>query len=336
MRIAYTSGTTGIPKILLYSRREHENSVAKAMWLNGFTRRSRNLVVMPFSVSGSYTNATACIRSGATVVVEERMPAAQAIAAHAITHTTLAPLVLQRILDDLPAGFAKPAELKIFSFGAAVSSALRAKMLARLATDLCDLYGSNEAGFTSATRGTAEFGSVLPGVRLEIVDEHDRPLPSGEMGRIRVQTDCMVEGYLDDPEASARMFRNGWFYAGDLGMLHGGRHLQVLGRSDDLLNIGWNKFSPSVLEELVLRAAEIEDAAVCSVPNADGIEEICVAVPGARARDSGLVERIARAFHGIPIGRFHVIGMARIPRNANGKIQRDLLRRAAVQARSAG
>jgi len=231
----------------------------------------------------------------------------------------------------LPEDFVKPADLTILSLGARVSRALRDKAIARLATDVCDLYGSNEAGFVSSTRGNAEIGTVWPGVQIEVVDERDRPVPSGELGRIRVRTDCMVEGYLDDPEATARAFRDRWFYAGDLGILHGARRLQVIGRSDDVLNIGWNKLSPSALEDLVLRVAEVGDVGVCSIPNADGIEEIAIAVSDPRGSAQELEERITNAFRDVQIGRFHLLWLDRIPRNANGKIQRDRLKDAAVR-----
>ncbi|MGH7123074.1 MAG: class I adenylate-forming enzyme family protein, partial [Stellaceae bacterium] len=333
IRIGYTSGTTGTPKRLEFSWRNHENSIAKAMWFNGFTRRSRNLVSTPFTFAGSYTNATACIRSGGTVVFENRTTLGEAIAAHSITHATLAPVFLKNLVDELPSGFKKPADLTIFTWGAATSRGLRDKVLARLATDLYDLYGSNEASAVSVTRGNAEFGSVLPRVRVEVVDDRDRLIPFGQLGQIRVKTDCMVDGYFDDPEATQRMFRDGWFYAGDLGILHDAHRLQIIGRSDDLLNIGGSKFSPTALEDLVSKSVDVGDVGVCSVPNADGLEEVCVILSAARGGDQELVERITGAFRQLQLGRFYVMRMEGIPRNANGKIERDLLKRAAVESK---
>ena len=211
------------------------------------------------------------------------MRAGEAIATHAITHTTLPPFLLKLVLDELPAGYAKPPALTILSLGAAVSRELRQRALARLATEVHDIYSSNEAGFVSAVSGTAEIGTIWPGARVEVVDEDDRPLPFGVVGQIRVQTDHMLTGYLDDPETTARCFRNGWFYAGDVGILHDARRLQVLGRGDDVLNIGWRKIAPDTIEAIVLEAVEAADVGVCSLPNADGIEEIHIAVSGPSA-----------------------------------------------------
>ena len=336
LRILHTSGTTGDPKRLLYPRRVHERSVARSMWFNRPTRQSRYLLTVPFTVGASYANATACIRSGATVVVEDRIPVAEAVLRLGVTHVALPPIVLQQTLDGLPRDFAKPAELTIFSFGATVSGALCERALARLATEICDMYGTNEAGYVSSRRfrRTPDTTCTLvwPDVQIEIVDDRDRPLPFGEPGQIRVKTDCMVQGYLDDPETSRRMFKDGWFYAGDAGVLADPHRLQVLGRVDELLNIGWNKFSPAALESLVMKVADVGDVGVCSLPNADGIEEVYVAVSGNRTSSEELVARLNDAFRPFQLGRFYVVRATHIPRNENGKVQRGVLKQAVAMA----
>jgi len=205
LRIKQTSGTTGIPKRVLYSRRIHEAYVSKTTWIAGFTRQSRYLLSLPGTVPGP----AGCVRSGGTVVFETRMTAGLAIATHGITHTTFAPIQLKKVLEELPESFAKPADLTILSTGAALSRTLRDRALARLATDVCDMYGSNEAGYVSSVRGNAEFGTVWPGVQVDVVDERDEPVPHGQVGRIRAKTDCIVEGYIDDLDATARIFKNG-------------------------------------------------------------------------------------------------------------------------------
>jgi len=322
LHILPTSGTTGTRKRLLHSRRIHERRIAKLMWFNGLTHDSRYLL----AVSSTARTHAACIWSGATVVIEDRMTLGQAIAAHAITHATLPPIVLKHVLDEISAGFVKPDRLTIFSFGAAASRGLCERALTRLATGVYDLYGSNEVGFISSKKDGAEVGSVWPGVQVAVVNDRDEPLPFGEAGWIRVKTDCMVQGYLNDPDATGRTFRNGWFYTADLGILHDAHRLQVIGRGDDVLNIGGQKIAPDLLEDMVLNATSVGDVAICPIHNADGIEEICIAVSDARGNDQELLECVNRAFRGYQIGRFYMVRTDRIPRNANGKIQRKLLK----------
>jgi acyl-coenzyme A synthetase/AMP-(fatty) acid ligase len=320
---------------LLYTRHIHEAHIARVLWLAEFTRRSRYLLALPSAVSGP----AACVRAGGTVIIEGRMSTADAIAHHGITRTTMPPLALKQLLDELPKDFAKPADFVIWSFGAPISRALREKALAQLVTDLCDIYASNEADSISAIRGKAEISTIWPGARVQAVDEHDRPLPFGQAGRIRVQTNCMVTGYMDFPEAAGDVFKDGWFYAGDVGILHDAHRLQVLGRSDDVLNIGWLKIAPEVIEELVIRLGDVADVGVCSVPNRDGIEEVCIAVAGQRSSDDDLLRGITEALRRFQLGRFNVIKVSAVPRTPNGKLQRKALKdivAAAVHARSQG
>ena len=329
LRILLTSGTTGTSKKLLYSRRVHESSVTKMMWFANLTRQSRYL-----DETDSVAAFTACVRAGGTVVFEGRMTPAEAIMSYAITHVMLVPVILRQILDELPGDFARPHELKIFSSGAALSKGLRDQARARLATQVIDMYGSNEAGYVSSIRDDAEFGSVWPGVQVEVVDDRDKPMPLGEMGRIRVKTDRMVHEYLDDPEATKRFFKDGWFYAQDLGILRSSHRLQVIGRTDEVFNISGQKIAPNVLEDLVANVTKVGDVGACSIQNADGIEEIFIAVSGTQVGQQELSERISRTLDGLWVGKVHVIKVDRVPRNANGKIERSLLKNVAARWKS--
>ncbi len=242
------------------------------------------------------------------------------------------PAWLRQVLRDLPSGFQKPAELFVASFGAALPQPLRQEALERLATEVVEFYGSNEVGFVSSIRyeGRSGLGAIWPTARVEIVDEDERAMPAGTPGKIRAQTDAMVEGYVDDPEATARMFRNGWFYPGDIGRISGDAQLQVIARDDDLLNIGGNKLSPLELEDLILRTVGVEDVGVFTVQEPLGVEELWVVVSGSRESDAELLERVARALSNRgTLGRFHVAKVPSIPRTATGKIQRHVLRQAA-------
>ncbi len=322
--ILRTSGTTGTPKMVLQTHELHARRVETLMRFAALTRQSRFLVASP---TNARTHA-ACFWAGATVVMESRMPLGKALDFHAITHSMLPPIMLTLALDDLD-GSAGPRDLTIFSFGAALSRALRKRALG-IATAVYDLYGSNEVGYVSSTRDDDDFGTVWPSARVEIVNDRDEPLPDGQVGRIRVRSDSMAGGYLDDPVTTARVFRDGWFYTGDVGRVRGLDRLQVIGRADDVLNIGWKKIAPAPLEELLLGTVDVDDVGVCSVQNPDGIEEIWVIAAAPRCSDEALEEGVIRAFDGIQLGRFHIARVDRVPRNANGKLQRDLLKEIAL------
>ncbi len=334
MRIVQTSGTTGQPKRILLTRQMFSAWVERRIWSLDLTRKSRALITTAFT-AGCYTLATAVIRAGGTIFYTgSKIGAAAAIAGavQGITHMRLTPLELKLVLDNLPAEFTKPAGLVICTVGAAVSASLRERTLARLASELMVTYGSNEVLFAAETRATGSEGVsiVYPWVEMEVVDDRDLPLPPGTPGKIRIRDEAMATGYLDDPGATAQKFRNGWFYPGDIGISHGPRRIQIVGREDELLNIGGVKMAPNALETLVLQHATVDDVGVCTTQNAEGIDEICVVIVNPGHGDAELLERITAAFRNLQLGRFDIIKSPKIPRNANGKIQRNLLKKAAA------
>jgi acyl-CoA synthetase (AMP-forming)/AMP-acid ligase II len=299
----------------------------------GISREHRFLVSMPFTMHAGYSTATAYIRAGATVVLESRRELEEALVDYEIDHVILMPKQLRVVLARLPGDAARPRSLTISSLGAVLPATLRARALSRIAAEILDLYACNEVALV-AVRGSESgaHGALWPGIEVEIVDERDHPLPAGEAGTVRIATDSMVEGYLDDPETTARMFRNGWFYPGDVGVLQGDRLLRVLGRADELLNVGGEKLSPVDLEEQIMAEAGIEDVGVCTVTDSEGVEQLCIAVSGAVTTDTNALARIGQLARAGRIESVFVLSIGQIPRTPTGKIQRGLLKSAANDA----
>ena len=333
VRIVRTSGTTGESKCFLVTRGMHD--ALSAQWQSGFRldRQSRYLQTLAFRVRATYDLGSACLRAGGTVLLERRMSALEVMARQEFTHVILLPVFLKALLDRLPASFPKPRDLTIVAFGAALSEGLRNKATERLATVVCDLYGTVEIGIVSGISQPGEdgFGTLWPQVEAEAVDEEHRPVPPGEVGRIRFKAPYMSQSYIDDPETTARMFRDGWFYPGDVGRVRAERQLQILGRVDDLINIGGLKIWPSVLEDTLLEHAVAGDVGVGSTTGADGMETVCIAVSQVSLGNKELMDRITRALRRVGVGPFDVVTLDRIPRADNGKLQRRALREELVR-----
>ena len=136
----------------------------------------------------------------------------------------------------------------------------------------------------------------------------------------------MVDGYVGEPEMTRRHFKNGWFYPGDIAVRDGPRRLRILGRSDDVLNIGGAKMLPDDLESALIGSVDAADIGICSLRNPDGVEEVYVAIAGARHDHRELLARIEKSFKNHQLGSFKVVIVRAVPRNASGKILRDELR----------
>jgi acyl-CoA synthetase (AMP-forming)/AMP-acid ligase II len=140
-----------------------------------------------------------------------------------------------------------------------------------------------------------------------------------------VRTAQAADRYFGDPETSARHFRNGWFYPGDVGYLRDDNLLVVSGRLETLINVGGDKVNPELVEEVLSSFPAIADCAVLNVPNEIGIDEMhALIVPRAAFAESDLRKHCAvklqRSF--VPV---RYLAVDKIPRNDMAKIERGKL-----------
>lgn len=242
----------------------------------------------------------------------------------------LTPVFLRYLLASLPEGLGLQPGLRIVSTGGVLPAAVAREARLRLAADIVISYGAAETG--SATMADGAWlethagcaGYAVPGVRVEVVDETGRPAAPGAQGEVRIISTRESVGYIDDPEATARAFRDGAFYPGDVGRLLADGLLMVDGRVDDRMDLGGAKFMPELLEEAALAFVGVRDAAAYAAPDEQGMDACWLAV----VADEGL-DRAALAQHiadhpNLPKPRF--AWTEAIPRNAMGKIERRHLR----------
>ena len=221
---------------------------------------------------------------------------------------------------------------QILVAGGQLTRNLAERTWARMCRYLISSYGATEVGTVAIAdaRMTSDIpgavGFVLPDAQAQIVDQAERSLPARTEGTVRVRTEHAVTGYYGDPEASALVFRDGWFYPGDFGYLTGENLLVITGRQETRLNVGGDKINPEVVEEALRSLPGIADVAVTTLPNSLGIEELHALIKANQPIDPEVARRhcepiLQRIF--IPV-RF--IRVDRIPRNAMGKIERGKLR----------
>ncbi|MBL8773475.1 MAG: acyl--CoA ligase [Phenylobacterium sp.] len=241
------------------------------------------------------------------------------------------PSFLRDLLAELPPGLPVQAGLRVVSTGGVLSAAVAREIRLRLAPEILISYGAAETGSTTMADGAwldahaGAAGYPVPGVQVEVVDEAGRPLPPGEQGEIRIFSDRQSAGYLGDDEATARAFRDGGFYPGDLGRLTAEGLLVVDGRVDDRMDLGGVKFLPELIEELALAYPGVRDAAAYAAPDASGAEVCWLAISAAPDLDrEGLANHVNGSGRKLP--EIRVAWIERIPRNAMGKAERRRLR----------
>jgi acyl-CoA synthetase (AMP-forming)/AMP-acid ligase II len=227
----------------------------------------------------------------------------------------------------------------VWTTGSPMHKSLSERVRARLCTDLFFSYGAVEAGVIAAAPAhvvadlPGAVGHVVPGVTVEIVDQDDRVVPPGTEGRVRVASPAAVTEYVGDPAQTARSFKDGYFYPGDLGVMNDD-FLVLSGRTAEVFNLGGEKIRPSIVEEVLCRFQGVADAAVFTVPNTFGIDELWAAVEARGPFD----EQALRAFCEKNLLLFQrpacYVIVDRLPRNENQKVARDQLRQ--LVGRNAG
>ena len=158
---------------------------------------------------------------------------------------------------------------------------------------------------------------------------HDRPLPPNTEGILRIRGANVIAGYVGDEAASAAVFRDGWFYCGDIGAVSPDGLLTVSGRDGDFINAGGNKLSPLVVEDVLLSLPQVTEAAAFGVPDRMGVVQIWAAIVSAAPVEMTVLQALCRDRLAEKAPKF-IIQIKGLPRNANGKLVRaELIRFAA-------
>jgi acyl-coenzyme A synthetase/AMP-(fatty) acid ligase len=191
-------------------------------------------------------------------------------------------------------------------------------------------YGASELGATplfSRFTATDDMHWLTPseGRTIEIVDENGNKCREGELRILLTEVDCT--SYLDDEEASAKMFRNGFFYPGDMAIRRSDGRIRILGRVDDVLNVEGKKYAVAPIEQVIQQELGVDEVCVFSGLNAAGNEELAVAIESSRQLSRSELEAVTRQC--APFERIRVTVFNKFPRTETGnrKTQRSVLRK---------
>jgi acyl-coenzyme A synthetase/AMP-(fatty) acid ligase len=336
--IALSSGTTG------RSKKNPHTHACNTLMANLSPRvnqddQERVLVFAPPGIQlGINTVIQQLYHSSATVLTQSTSPESFYAAVRrdqptrVVTTTGNASLLVAYAAKALPDSLAICGSIRSINIaGSFVSPALWEGITHRICPWLEVGYGATEAGFlamstpdTYAVRPNS-VGRLNPWVQAETVDENDQPMPPGQPGVLRFKSPLLTTGYLDDELATARAFRNGWFYPGDTGSVGAAGYLFLSGRIDDTLNVGGNKIDPRLVEELLDGQPEIIESVVVAVTRDTGVPVLVAAVEAEGPFDADALKRLCQERLGKACTPSAIVQVDALPRNESGKVMRSVV-----------
>ena len=351
LTINYTSGTTSRPKgVMITHRNAYMNTVGTLLHLP-MRLTDRYLWTLPMFHANGWTFVWTVTAAGAAHVCLRKIEPGKLfdlIRAERVSMLCAAPTVLIAIAGA-PAesrGNA-PTGLRVVTAGAPPAAATIERIEGELGWTITHVYGLTEtAPFITVCEPRPEHDALSAGDRavikarqgvelitsgqLRVVDEHDRDVPQdgATVGEITVRGNVVMEGYYNDPDATAIALRGGYFHSGDAAVVHPDGYVDIRDRLKDVIISGGENISSVEVEGVLLRHPSILEVAVVGMRDTkwgEAPHAFIVLKPGAAAAPEEL-----RAFTREHLAHFkcpHSFNFVPdLPKTATGKIQKFVLR----------
>ncbi len=336
--ILYTSGTTGRSKGAMIT---HGNLASNALALHaawGFQPGDVLIHMLPlFHVHGLFVACHCVLLNGSAMRFHAKFDARRALAEFATSTVFMGvPTFYTRLLAERGLDRKACAKMRLFVSGSApLLAETHAEFEERTGHRILERYGMTETGMLTSNplRGERRAGSVGPalaGIEVRIVDDDDAQCGPDAIGHVQVRGPNVFPGYWRMPERTREEFTSDRFFrTGDVGSLSKDGYLTIVGRSKDLIITGGYNVYPKEIELALDELPGVRESAVIGVPHPD-FGEAVTAVVVAKPGETAPTEAQAIAALKAKLANFKVPKRVHfvedLPRNAMGKVQKNVLR----------
>lgn len=340
--IASTSGTTGLPKCVMWSHRALRESAQCTPFPAEVAGGARILMCAPLFTAGAIVMVCNALAIGATMTIARFEPAEilRILVDERIEFIGLAPTMIALLLNAVPADWQAPALRRIFYGAGPMKPELLLRAQRLFGCEFQQAYGMSETCTFGTRLDPADHrpeaperitsaGKAMAGVRLKIVDEEGTEVAPGVPGEILMTTPGDMLGYWMQPEETSRALAGGWLHTGDIGRLDAEGYLYVLDRKDDMVKSGGLSVSPVEVEGVLLRHPGVEEAVVIGVPDAHWGQRVTAIVRRRSAEavtENELIAHCRSQLAPYKVPRAIVFSDSPFPRNALGKVSRPAIR----------
>ena len=336
--VMITSGTTGFPKACVTSHRTYvfhciNNAVEKGLGVH-----DASLLSSPIYFSHGRSFALGTLYFGGTVILHSHFDPAQVlrtIEQEKVTYLGSVPTMCERLLRVAEVEKYDTSSLRCLSItGGRVHPTILEGLRKHITPRIFRTYASTDSGQMAISkpgdmdRKPLSAGRPVWCVELRIVDEAGKPVPTKEVGEIICKSPLAAQGYYKNPEATQAVFRDGWFYTGDLGYFDEEGYLYVVGRKKDMIKSGGISIYPLEIEGVLYNHPDILEAAVIGLLDKEWgevVRAVVVLREGAEAKSEDLIgfcrERLAS--YKVPKS---VDIVSSIPHTELGKVSKEKLK----------
>ena len=338
--INYTSGTTARPKGVQLTHRNLWLNAATFGWQAGVSDRDVYLHVLPMFHANGWGMPYAVTGMGGRHVVLRKVDGAEIlrrVEAHGVTLVCGAPAVVAGVLDaaaEWDGPIPGRDRVRIVVAGAPPPTRTIERVETELGWELIQIYGLTETSpLLTMNRRRAEWDDLEPAQRATLLSRAGAPalgvrLARADDGEILARSNVVLEGYWDQPEATAEALDGGWFHTGDGGDIDEAGYVTIADRKKDVIISGGENVSSIEVEDALFSHPAVAEVAVIGVPDerwGETVKALVVLAPDAEATEVELIEhcRDRLAHYKCPTS---VELRDALARTATGKLQKYKLR----------
>jgi long-chain acyl-CoA synthetase len=324
-RIAMSSGTTGVPKAIPLSvQHSHDRALES---VNRWSTDGPFMSLMtPKNGVGCHAWHVSLVRQTPYLVPTDAVRNVRMLEAFGVEAVMGSPSQLSVLAQALTiSGTRLPKLTVIQSGGSRLSLGLVNELRELTGLEVGNAYSSTELGSVAYRMGHSDdpsfMGTLAGFAETQIVDPvTDEPLPDGEFGAIRLRRPDMITGYLNNPDATATQFRNGWFYPGDIARIVD-NELFLGARESELINASGLKVDPNAVDQAVSELPDIVDGAAFAYTDELGLDHVGLAYV---LSADGDIEAVKAKLDRVLASRAptHLFAVESVPRNEWGKVVR--------------
>lgn len=354
--LLYTSGTSGKPKGVMLSDANLFWGSLNFIYGYDLSPRSVALCDMPlFHTAGLHGITRSTLQAGGCVLISRGFDPPTTLArlsdpALGVTHYMCVPQMATRLWNE--PGFA-PEELRrlvAWAIGGAPNPQAQVERFVDAGIPMSDGFGMSETcsnfgmpahDLTQIRKKAGSCGLPFMALEAKVVDDNGLSLIDGQTGELWVRGPCVTQGYWNQPEATAKAFRDGWFCTGDAARRDADGYYYIVDRRKDMYISGGENVYPAEIEAVVAELPSVAECAVIGIPDAHwGEVGRAYIVPAPEHEDGHTVSADEVMRHcERRLARFKlpksVIITDTLPRTASGKVQKHLLRQIASEEQGA-